>query len=187
MTTIIFYADTGSATDPPLLNVTEINLNNIFFHYEDFVVDEDMVVVTWTYGPDVCSTLFELQGFTLAKIETEYLEVTEPDAVFREDNSLTAEIPSVNYTTFDGDAVNYRLVALNRYNFTVCSQSRFTFYRFDGMHKLNKMWLPQGAMLYLSMVFYHYVVMNNYNVPRSISTIISLNKSRIISCAHDSA
>lgn len=90
-----------------------------------------MVALKWT--TESCSTVFELQGYTLANITTCNLELVEPNAIIRINNSDMAVIPSANFTTTSGEALHYRLVALSD-NATVCSHqaTKTVFYRFDG-------------------------------------------------------
>lgn len=122
-----FYAGNDIPTIPPFFNFLNID-------YGELEVDEQRVVIKWT--PDNCSMLYELQGFTLAKIAN--VEMNTPDIFFRKDNLNFAEIPSANFNTTNGDAIYYRLVALNPNNFTICSNrtSRLEFYTFNGMYKI---------------------------------------------------
>ena len=121
--------------DPPI-NGSGSNTsltNGLALIYEDLEIQQNMATLKW--ATQSCSSLYELQGYTLAKITTNNLESVEPDAVFRINNSDTAVIPSTNFTTTSGDTLHYRLVALSD-DSTVCShqETKMTFYRFDSKY-----------------------------------------------------
>ena len=99
--------------------------------YEELEIDENSAFIKWI---EICSSEYELQGFTLSKIMDSNFEMAEADVIFRISNSNCAEIPSANFSITD-DPINYRVVALFD-NGTICSDnlSKETFYRFNSMY-----------------------------------------------------
>lgn len=106
-------------------------MNDLTLLYKNLDVEQNMVILEWT--PASCSTLYQLQGFTLDEIMMSNLEVAEPGITIRRNNSRIAEISAANLTTISGVALYFRLVAFG--NLTVCSHqdTKTTFHRFDGM------------------------------------------------------
>ena len=113
-------------------------VNGLTLIYKDLNIQQNMVTLKW--ANQSCSTLFELQGYTLEKITTSNLELVEPDTIIRINNSDTAVIPSANFTTTSGEPLNYRLVALLD-DSIVCShqETKTTFHRFDGKYACTSM------------------------------------------------
>lgn len=104
--------------------------------YRDLDIEQNMVTLKWIGNN--CSSLFEVQGFTLDHLQN--ANYATPENRIRRDSDNIAEIPRNKLTTVAGDPIYYRLVAVYD-NGTICSHdgTENTFYRFDGMLTITLM------------------------------------------------
>ena len=98
--------------------------------YQVLNIQEDNIVVGWTYNSDRSNKEFQLQGYTIANGEIMLPAVQ----IIPVGNSNTFTIPASQLSTDSSQEYFYRLVAVNQVNGSVSSDitSQETYYKFEG-------------------------------------------------------
>ena len=106
----------------------------LLLNYQKLDIEENSTTVGWMtdYSDGICDT-FVLQGFTL-----ENGVLTEQEFNITTVDGYTATIPSDELMNSAGDAILYRLIAVDE-NANICSETitLMIFYRFDGKRLLG--------------------------------------------------
>ena len=104
----------------------------LLLDYQELDIGENSTTLGWITEDrnGTCNT-FILQGFTLSTIQSG--DLTEQAFSITLVNGYTATIPSDEYMNSAGEAILYRLIAVDN-NAAICSNmvTQETFYRLDG-------------------------------------------------------